>query len=144
MAITIKKNLTLQGVITINESVPVVYEYTLVLPEQNYQTSLPNALDNQTLEEIYIHVDHDNPTTIILPPISKLKGAWNPKIYITKNLVGEVPIPTLLVKAFSSETGSDTINGSPSRSFTNTKQTLYFHAVENNMWMCLDSRPPVL
>jgi len=135
MALTITKNVTLQGVIHIDEPVSAVYDIFLQLPIQNYPNALPNALDNQVLEEIYIEVDHANPTRIYLPSISSLKGAWNPKIHVVQN---NPTLPTLEVYAYSSETGVDTINGSGSISVSGLKGNAYLHPVENNMWMCLN------
>jgi len=134
MAITITKNITLQGVIHINEPVSANYEIYLVLPTQNYPNALPNALDNQVLEEIYVINDHANTTRIYLPSISSLKGAWNPKIHVVQN---NPTLPTLEVYAYSSETGADTIIGAVAVDILTYRETKYLHPVENNLWMCL-------
>ena len=133
MALTITKNQTLQGVIHLNESVPAVYQYFFELPTQNYPNALPNALDNQVLEEVYIIVDHNEPTQIYLPSISSLKNAWGLKIYVINMLGGSVE-----VFPYSSETGVDTITGLTSVTIINKKGCAFLHAVESNMWMCLN------
>lgn len=71
----------LQGVIRITEN----GNYTLVLPS-NTGTSLPNALDNQVIEHVFVIVENIVTETvqvkIILPKISDLNNAWNLKINI--------------------------------------------------------------
>ena len=136
MALTITKNQTLQGVIHLNESVPAVYQYFFELPTQNYPNALPNALDNQVLEEVYIIVDHPYGTRLFLPSISSLRGAWNLKIYVVNNNIG---FPTLEVMSYSNETSADTINGSQIVSVDYYKGASSFHPIENNMWMRLSA-----
>ena len=132
MALTITKNVVLQGLIVLDEPVSANYEFNLILPPKDYQTSLPTSLDNQVIEEVYIHVNHVHPTTIFLPAISLLKNSWGPKIYVLQNYFAS-PIPTLQIKP----NVADTINKKPSVSFSFYRESKYAHAVESNMWMCL-------
>ena len=132
MAITIQKNITLQGVVHINYPVNANYEITLELPTLPTQIGIPNALDNNTIEEVYLIIDHSYPTKLFLPSISNLKGAFGPKIYVISNY----NVPDVSVYAYTSETGVDTINGSPVVQINQFKENLYIHAVEKNLWMC--------
>lgn len=127
----INQNVTLQSVITINNTTPAdLYNIYLQLPTQNYQTGLPNALDNNVIEEIYIHYESEYPTSIYLPLISDLRNAWNPKIYILQNGIGELSSLNVYPQ------GLDTINGVLVAPFTSYKESKYIHAVSKNMWMC--------
>jgi hypothetical protein len=135
MALTIQKNIVLQGVVHINYPVNANYEITLELPTLPTQIGIPNALDNNTQEEVYLIIDHSYTTNLILPPISNLKGAFGPKIYVISNYIS----PDIRVYPYTSETGTDTINLSPVVVINAYKENLYIHAVEKNMWMCLKS-----
>jgi hypothetical protein len=68
---------TLQGIVRLSEN----GAYLFSLPKIT-GTSLPNALDNSVLEEIYIIVEENISVQIYLPNISEFNNAWNSKIYI--------------------------------------------------------------
>lgn len=107
--------------------------YNFILPTV-IGTALPNALDNQVIEEVYLICDSRlGDITIVLPAISTFNSAWNTKIYVyDSNGYGSVTI-----LPYSVEGGpSDTINGFSSKTlFLN--DTYYLHIVDDNMWMSL-------
>jgi len=128
---------TLQGIIRITEP----DEYILVLPNIT-NTSLPNALANQVLDEVFIVIDEFTPPynfKLVLPNISDFKGAWNPKIYIlNKNANG---IPTLdttaiLIAYNDGETYTDyLILNSPSLDLLGAESAnTLLHIIDNNIW----------
>lgn len=101
-------------------------------------TALPNAIDNQTVEEIYIICDTTlGEMTINLPRISTFNNAWNPKIYICQasgdNGVTVVPAPSSLDPYLA----ANTINGNTQIGLANQYDTYYLHIVADLMWMSL-------
>jgi hypothetical protein len=127
---------TLQGIIRITEP----DEYTLVLPN-TLGTSLPNALANQVLDEVFIVIDEFTPPytlNIYLPKISDFKGAWNPKIYILNKNANGIPTldTTAILISYSDEFYSDYfILNSPYIDLigADSANTL-LHIIDNNIW----------
>jgi hypothetical protein len=127
---------TLKGLITLTPLLPT--QYTFVLPSQT-GTSLPNALDNSALEEVYINVDttNDSEVVILLPAISKFNNAWNTKIYVNW-LAGSNPVRVYPYQG--SEVPfiqADNINGAFLIALPIQKSTAYLHIVAPNTWMGL-------
>lgn len=127
---------TLQGVIRITEP----NDYNLVLPN-TLGTSLPNALANQVLDEVFIVIEQfTTPFTlnIYLPKISDFNGAWNPKIYIlNKNAIGEIPIDTsAILYPYSDEFYSDyfIVNSTYLDLLSAESGNILLHIIDNNIW----------
>ena len=128
MAATIK---TLQGVVRITES----GDYVFVLPSKS-GTALPNALDNQVLEEVYIIVQNlEEPISvnITLPYISTFNNAWNTKIYVV-NKQEQVLITQPKPPVEGGEI--NWINGIGNLNITIEKGIGYFHIVDSDMYAC--------
>lgn len=120
---------TLQGAISIDD----IGQYTFVLPTLT-GTALPNALDNSTLEEVYININIGR-TDLYLPPISSFKGAKNVKIYINVNNVqGRIRI-----FSHTSEFETNTINGTGGFGLTGFGEVAYLHIVSDTNWMLLNA-----
>jgi hypothetical protein len=129
MPATIQK--TLQGVIRLDTS--DIYEF--VLPKKA-GTALPNALDNQVLEEVYIIVENPDvgiTPQIVLPSVSDFNGAWNVKIYVVNKK--ESPVVTTPKIPDDSPLEQDYINFVGNVSLP-IKSICYFHIVDNNLWAC--------
>lgn len=134
MAISITK--TLQGLITIENSVGGYTYATLVLPTLT-GTALPNALDNSTIEEVYICNSNTDGLTLYLPAISLFKGAKNVKIYVNINAGGG---DITIVPYNDEELNINTINGSTgSQSITGFGAAGYLHITSDNNWMFLNA-----
>lgn len=107
--------------------------YNFVLPTVT-GTSLPHALDNQVLEEVYIICDSTlGAIEINLPAIADFNGTWNVKIYVCWVAGGG----TVQIFPYSTEIRQDTLNGANRIDFSNLFDTYYLHAVQDNMWMSL-------
>jgi hypothetical protein len=121
---------TLQGVIRITES----DSYEFVLPKKS-GTSLPNALDNQVIEEVYIIVENPEEeitVNITLPYIPTFNNAWNAKIYVV-NKQEQVLVVQPKPPAPGEEYNWINSIGSLNVSITGIG---YFHVVDNNMYAC--------
>ena len=107
--------------------------YNFILPTV-IGTALPNALDNQVLEEVYLICDDTLGNIVInLPSIALFNNAWNVKIYVVKTAGGN----STRVYPYSTEVGiSDTLNGFSFKSLV-TDDAYYLHIVDDNMWMAL-------
>lgn len=113
--------------------------YNFVLPTV-IGSALPNAIDNQVIEEVYIICDSTLGTiTINLPDIASFNNAWNCKIYIcrTAGANGVTVLP------YSTEPNEDTLNGFTALNLTNLYDTYYLHIVADDMWMALKCAGPV-
>jgi hypothetical protein len=132
MAIYITK--TLQGLITIEDAGSSGTNVTLVLPTLT-GTALPNALDNSTIEEVYICNNNNNGASLYLPAISLFKGAKNVKIYVNINVgPGDIQI----IPYNDEELNINTINGSiGSQNITGFGAAGYLHITSDNNWMFL-------
>lgn len=124
MALTILR--TLEGVNRITET----GQYEFSLPIKPNYTTLPNALDNVVLEEVYIIIeDTADEVLVVLPPIIDFNNAWNCKIY----LVNRSKLAYVSVQRTDDPALLDEIN------FTNAIQltpatTGYLHIVDNHLW----------
>ena len=108
-------------------------------------TALPNALDNQTLEEVYIICDTTlGDITINLPSITVFNSAWNVKIYICQaegsGGVAIRPFPGTAMPLIA----ADTLNGENAVTMILQYDTYYLHIVADNMWMNLLCPGPVI
>ena len=113
--------------------------YNFILPTV-IGTALPNALDNQVLEEVYLICDSTaGAINIYLPDIADFNNAWNTKIYVC--WVAGANAVTLY--PFSTAPKEDTLNGSASKVFANLYDTYYCHIVSDTMWMTLKCSGPV-
>lgn len=120
------------------------YKVYLELPTTQ-GTALPNALDNQTLEEVYIICDTTlGDITIYLPSITVFNSAWNVKIYICQ-ASGSDGV-TIIPFAGSDEPviNPDTLNGEDTVTMSAQYDTYYLHIVADNMWMNLFCPGPVI
>lgn len=109
------------------------YTVNLTLPTVT-GTALPNALDNQVIEEVYLICDTTAGGMIInLPAISALNNAWNVKIYICQ-VAGTNGVT---VYPYSTEMETDTLNGNARLVAQYQYDTYYLHVVSDNMWMAL-------
>lgn len=107
--------------------------YTYVLPTLT-GTSLPNAIDNQVIEEVYIICNTTAGTlNIYLPAISSFKNAWNCKLYITLE-AGSNPV---VIHAYNNEIEVNTLNGYPFVTEAVVHDTYYMHIVSDTSWMSL-------
>lgn len=109
--------------------------YYFSLPASPVGTALPNAIDNQVIEEVYISVDTTlGVANIFLPAISTFNGAWNAKIYIVHSAgVNAVNIYPYLVEG----SGSDNLNGYTSKTSGTVGDAYYLHIVADHTWMTL-------
>lgn len=122
---------TLKGIVRISES----GNYEFVLPSKS-GTALPNALDNQVIEEVYIIIE--NPTELIsvnitLPFISTFNNSWNAKIYVI-NKQEQV----LVIQPKPQVEGAEInwINNIGNLAINLSKGIGYFHVVDSNMYAC--------
>lgn len=117
-------------------------DYIFALPQKPNYTTLPNALDNVVLEEVYIIIEESagtGPVNIFLPAISDFNEAWNCKIYLVNKIKGAF----VLVQKVDDPAQLDFIN------FTNTIQleaqtTQYLHIVDNHLWAMWGTIAPVI
>ena len=126
-------DITLESVIRIN----IDGDYQLVLPPIPQGTSLPHALDNQVIEEVYIICgDTLQNTTIYLPLISDFKGSWGVKIYVSYPPIGVRESNFMVTQ--NNPSNQDWINFV---SYTSAPITgsLYFHIVSDHVWGCFNS-----
>jgi len=123
---------TLQGLISIDS----VTDCTLVLPTLT-GTALPNALDNSTIEEVYISINHNEGGALFLPAISLFKGAKNVKIYVNINAGGG----SIQIRPYNDEElNINTINGSVgNKTITGFGAAGYLHITSDNNWMFLNA-----
>jgi hypothetical protein len=112
--------------------------YNFILPTV-IGTALPNVLDNQVIEEVYLICnDTLGNITINLPSIALFNNAWNVKIYVIKT----AGLNSTIVNPYSTEVGtSDTLNGYPFKSLV-INDAYYLHIVDDNMWMALYCSAP--
>jgi hypothetical protein len=101
-------------------------------------TALPNALDNQTLEEVYIICDTTlGDITINLPSITVFNSAWNVKIYICQAAgsggVAIRPFPGTAMPLIA----ADTLNGEAFYTLGGQYETIYLHIVDDYFWIKL-------
>jgi hypothetical protein len=114
--------------------------YNFVLPTV-IGTALPNALDNQVIEEVYLICDSTAGSIVInLPSIANFNKAWNCKIYVCWVAGGN----QVTLNPYSTEPNEDTLNGFVALTFPNLYDTYYLHIVADNMWMALKCSGPVV
>lgn len=120
--------LTLQGIVRITAS----GTYDFVLPIQT-GTNLPNALDNQVLEEVIISIESPAANvTINLPSISSFNNAWNTKIYINNQFANP-----LILNSYDDETEVNYINLSGDTNINIAKgRNAYVRIINDNIWSC--------
>jgi len=123
----------LQGAVSINLSTETYFTLPTIIG-----TSLPNALDNSALEEVYVSVNATG-ADLTLPAISAFKGAKNVKIYFT---ITDIEA-SVTIRAYSSETETNRINGKANFIFSGIGQVAYLHIVSATNWMLLTTVVPV-
>ena len=109
-------------------------KYNLILPPIFNQGN-KTALDNNTIEECYITHAQPGSAQFYLPLIQTMKGAINPKIYITNSLRGKVSVYPAIT-APRNVSGGTTINGTTAIGI-NPGKTTYFHAVSPSLYLGL-------
>lgn len=116
--------------------------YNFSLPSAPIGSSIPNAIDNQVIEEVYISVDSTaGVVNIYLPAIATFNSAWNAKIYIVHAAgTNAVNIYPYTVEG----DGSDSINGFTSKKSTVVGDAYYLHIVADHVWMSLLCAGPVI
>jgi hypothetical protein len=110
--------------------------YYFSLPAAPIGSAIPNAIDNQVIEEVYISVNTTlGAVNIFLPAISTFNLAWNAKIYI----VHSAGANALSVYPYATEGPaiSDTINGFNVKTLNAVSDAAYLHIVADNIWMYL-------
>lgn len=118
--------------------------YNFTLPLTPAGSQLPNQIDNQVIEEVYIACDTTlGPVVINLPAISTFNLAWNAKIYIVQ-ISATTAANKTTIYAYSTEgPGSDTLNGSAFKATVNQWDAYYLHIIEENTWMALSCPGPI-
>lgn len=123
----------LQGAVSIDLSTETIFTLPTIIG-----TSLPNALDNSALEEVYVSVNASG-ADLTLPAISLFNGAKNVKIYFT---ITDIEA-SVTIRPYSSETETNTINGFSFRTLSGIGQVAYLHIVSATNWMLLTTFVPV-
>ena len=123
----------LQGAVSIDLSETILFTLPTIIG-----TSLPNALDNSALEEVYVSVNASG-STLYLPAISLFNGAKNVKIYFT---ITDIEA-SVTIRPYNSETETNTINGFSNFTFSGIGQVAYLHIVSATNWMLLTTFVPV-
>lgn len=116
------------------------YYFSLPAPLKG---TLPNALDNQVIEEVYIICNTSDPINIYLPSTTLFNDTWNAKIYITNIQSGTVTIYPFQ-GSDSPFIQPDTLNGAPFYAMTGQYEAVYLHIVDDYFWMKLVCPAPVL
>ena len=137
MALTFYKNLI--GRIDLT----VAGNYQFVLPSP-LKGTLPNALDNQVIEEVYIICNCADPINILLPSTTLFNDAWNAKIYVTNLGAGKVSIapfqgsvdPVVLPDTLNGDGGSYTLGGQ--------YESVFLKIVSDYMWIKLVCPAPLI
>lgn len=124
----------------LGDNLSLTTDYVFSVPATPQGTSLPNGIDNQVIEEVYIAVDTSlGNVNVYLPPISSFNLAWNAKVYITITNASN----GCTIYAFNNEIYYDTINGFFSIGASATYDSWYLHIVQENMWMALKCPGPL-
>jgi hypothetical protein len=117
--------------------------YNFSLPSTPAGSQLPNQIDNQVIEEVYIACDTTlGPIRINLPAISSFNLAWNAKIYIVQ-ISDTTVLNVTTIAPFNSETETNTLNGSLSKATVNQWDAYYLHIIEENTWIALLCPGPI-
>lgn len=109
--------------------------YDFVLP-QPLKGTLPNPLDNQVIEEVYIICNTAGAVVINLPSTTLFNNAWNAKIYITTLGTGSVRVNAFPGTA-NPLIAADTLNGAAFYTLGGQYETIYLHIVNNYFWIKL-------
>ena len=117
-------------------------QYYFSLPTTPAGSQLPNQIDNQVIEEVYISADTTlGDIDLYLPAISTFNLAWNAKIYIICTNTSN----TFTIYPYSSEdVASNTINGFSFVTATAPYDAWYLHIVSETMWMALKCAGPAI
>lgn len=117
-------------------------QYYFSLPTTPAGSQLPNQIDNQVIEEVYISADTTlGDIDLYLPAISTFNLAWNAKIYVICTNVDN----TFRILPYTTEgSGSDTLNGFTAITATAAYDAWYLHIVQENMWMALKCAGPAI